>query len=92
MNDAEYTLKNLRSCGAGNMPWTVFPREARGVVEHVERLEVENERLRVLIERHEAAFRHICDLLNHRVGSDPLHIAAAQAVKDAVMLRLQETS
>lgn len=92
MNDAEYTIKNLRSCGAGNMPWTVFPREARGVVEHVDYMEAENERLRGVVERHEAAFRHICDLLNHKIGSDPLHVAATQAVNDAVMLRLQENS
>lgn len=86
MNDAEYTIKNLRSCGAGNMPWTVFPREARGVVEHIDHLAAENERLRLLVERQETAFRHICSLLDHKIGSDPLHVAAVQAVTDMVML------
>lgn len=90
MNDAEYTIKNLRSCGAGNMPWTVFPREARGVVEHIDYLAAENARLLALAERHEAAFRRVCDLLNHQIGSDPLHVAAVQAVTDMVMLGVPE--
>lgn len=90
MSDAEYTIKSLRTYGAGERPWTVFPREARNLVEHVDHLVAENERLTALATRHETAFRRICDLLNHRVGSDPLHVAAVQAVSDFVMLGVQE--
>lgn len=77
MNDAEYTLKNLRSCGAGNMPWTVFPREARGVVEHIDHLEAENARL-----QKENAYLKAC--VPPTKPSDYGHEAWTEALREAV--------
>lgn len=77
MNDAEYTIKGLRSSGAGNMPWTVFPREARSVVEYVDHLDAENARL-----QKENAYLKAC--VPPTKPSDYGHEAWAEALREAV--------
>lgn len=77
MNDAESAINVLRSCADGNRSISVYPREARSLVDHLNHLAAENERL-----AREAAYLKACSPPTK--PSDYGHEAWAETVRAAV--------